>query len=90
MSARLSTLRIGALTLTPSFDPDVTEYAAATSNATNTVTAEPEDEDATVTLKLGGEATANPVTWALGENVLTVEVVNGEAEQTYTVTVTKS
>ena len=50
MSARLSGLTIGALTLTPTFDPNTTEYTATTTNATNTVTATPEDEDATVTI----------------------------------------
>ena len=47
MSARLSGLTIGALMLTPPFDPDTTEYTATTTNATNTVIATPKDEDAT-------------------------------------------
>ena len=54
MSARLSGLTIGALMLTPPFDPDTTEYTATTTNATNTVIATPKDEDATVTILNGG------------------------------------
>ena len=54
------------------------------------MTATPADEDATVALKLGGETVSSPVSWADGENVLTVEVTNGTVTKTYTVTVTKS
>lgn len=90
MSANLSALRIGSLTLTPEFNPGVTSYTASTSNATNAVTATPEDAAASVAVKLNGEETASPVTWATGENVLSLEVTNGDAKKTYTVTVTKS
>lgn len=92
LSARLSGLPIGALTLTPAFDPDTTEYTATTTNATNTVTATPEDASATVTI-LNGEApveNGTAATWATGANTLTVNVKNGTAEKVYTVTVTKS
>lgn len=92
LSARLSGLTIGALTLTPAFDPDTTEYTATTTNATNTVTATPEDASATVTI-LNGEApveNGTAATWATGANTLTVNVKNGTAEKVYTVTVTKS
>jgi len=68
----------------------VTSYTAATTNATNAVTATPEDEDATVAIKLGGTSVTSPVTWQSGENVLTVDVTNGTSTKTYTVTVTKS
>ena len=77
-------LKLGSLTLTPEFDPGVTEYTASTSNAT------PEDSSAAVTLKLGGTAVTSPVTWASGENTLTAEVTNGDVSKTYTVTVTKT
>ena len=88
MSANLTVLKLGSLTLTPEFDPGVTEYTASTSNAT--VTATPEDSSAAVTLKLGGTAVTSPVTWASGENTLTAEVTNGDVSKTYTVTVTKT
>lgn len=68
----------------------MTSYTASTENATNSVTATPEDSNASVSLKLGGETVLSPVTWQVGENVLTVEVKNGDAMKTYTVTVTKS
>lgn len=92
MIADLSLLTIGALTLTPAFDADVTEYAVTTANATNKVTAVAADENATVQI-LNGETeieNGNSATWAVGENTLTVKVTNGSAEKTYTVIVTKS
>lgn len=90
LDASLSELKIGSLTLTPEFDASVTSYTATTTNATNTVTATPTDSAAAVTLMLDGEVVTSPVTWATGENVLSVEVQNGDAVKTYTVTVTKS
>lgn len=90
LSADLTELRLGSLTLTPEFDPGVIEYTASTSNATTAVTATPEDSSAAVTLKLGGAAVTSPVTWASGENTLTAEVTNGDVSKTYTVTVTKT
>ena len=92
LNADLSGLTIGSLTLTPSFDKDVTEYTAATENATNKVTATAADETATVTVKVGDTEIENgsSATWAEGENVVTVEVEDGTVSKTYTVTVTKS
>ena len=92
MSANLSGLTIGSLSLDPPFDKDVTEYTATTSNATNTVTATPEDESAEVAVLNGDTEVANgsATAWAVGENVLTITVKNGTAEKAYTVTVTKS
>jgi hypothetical protein len=92
MSARLSGLTIGALTLDPTFDPDVTVYTANTTNATNTVTATPEDESAEVTILNGETPVENgtAATWTDGANTLTITVKNGNAQMIYTVTVTKS
>ena len=69
----------------------MTEYTATTSNATNKVTATPEDESAAVTIMLGDTeiTSGESATWEVGENVLEITVTNGEAEKTYTVTVTK-
>lgn len=91
MSARLSGLTIGALSLTPAFDPDVTEYTATTTNATNTITATPEDEGAKVSILNGETPVTNgtAATWQEGANTVTITVTNGEAEEGYTVTVTK-
>jgi len=92
LSASLSALAIGTLTLTPEFDPDVTEYTAATTNSTNKITATAEDEGATVTIESDDATIAadGTATWETGENVVTITVTNGEAEEVYTVTVTKS
>lgn len=70
----------------------MTSYSATTSNATNTVTATPEDETATVAILLNGadEVTnGTAAAWSDGENTLTVTVTSGTAETVYTVTVTK-
>lgn len=91
MSARLSGLTIGALSLTPAFDPDVTEYTATTTNATNTITATPEDDEAEVSILNGETPVTNgtAATWQEGANTVTITVTNGEAEEVYAVTVTK-
>lgn len=96
--ATLSALRVGALALTPAFDAETDTYTAATTNATNTVTAVPSDGGATVVITLGsGEdaaevANGSAVTWETGENVITITVTaeDGTTTETYTVTVTKS
>lgn len=90
MSARLSGLSIGALTLSPGFDPDVAEYAAATTSATNKVTATPEDARAAVAITVNGAlGNGSAATWSAGENVVTITVTNGSLSKVYTVTVTK-
>ena len=86
-------MTIGSLTLSPAFDPAVTEYSATTTNATNTVTAIASDENAEVNILLNGStavASGTPATWVVGQNDLTITVTNGDAVKTYMVTVTKS
>ena len=85
-------MTIGALSLTPTFDPGTLEYAVSTTNGQNKVTVTTEDENATVTILLGETAIENgsSPTWEAGENTLTITVTNGEDETVYTVTVTKS
>ena len=92
MSARLSGLTIGALTLTPTFDPDETEYEVTTTAATNKITATPEDENATVEILVGETEidSGDSATWSAGENTVTVTVTNGTETEVYTVTVAKS
>ena len=89
--ATLSSLTIGTLTLTPTFDSDVTTYAVTTSNNQNKVTATATDEDAAIVIKVGDTTIENETapTWETGANTLTVTVTNGSASKTYTVTVTK-
>lgn len=92
MSARLSGLTIGALTLDPTFNPDTEDYTAATTNATNTITATPEDDGAAVTILNGETPVENgtAATWSEGENTVAITVKNGTAQKVYTVSVTKT
>ena len=79
------------MTLSPTFDADVTEYTVTTSNNTNKVTATASDENATIEITKGVASVENgsQVTWSVGENVLEIKVTNGNSSTTYTVTVTK-
>lgn len=90
--ARLANLTIGSLTLSPAFNKSVHVYTAATSNATNTITAIPMDGEADIDIDVGGTPVANgaAATWATGENVVTVVTTIGGETETYTITVTKS
>ena len=90
--ATLSDLKVGALTLTPSFDPDVANYAVSTSNASNAVTATPTDEGATVEITCGKTTyhSGDSITWEAGENTVTITITNKSVTKTYTVVVTKS
>lgn len=90
--AALSTLTIGKLTLSPAFNPGDLEYTAATTNASETVTAAATDSNATIEIKNGSTTVTNGGSASLsaGENTITVKVTNGSNVRTYTVTVTKS
>ena len=94
LNASLSGLTIGSLTLTPEFDPDVTEYTATTTNASNKVTATAADPTATIEILNGETEVENgqSASWSVGDNTLTVKVSDGRGptvEKTYTVTVTR-
>lgn len=84
-------LSITGLTLSPTFDADVLTYTAATTKASDTVTATPVNAEAKVSLSLGGTNVKNgsAVTWAAGANALSVTVKNGNAVKVYNITVTK-
>jgi len=88
----LASLSIGSVSLTPSFDGNVTSYTASTSNATNTVSATAVSENATVVINVNGttHTSGQAATWNTGSNTVTVTVTNGGSAKTYTVTVTKS
>lgn len=92
MDAALSSLTLGSLTLTPAFDPAVTQYTAATSNASNTVTAKAKNPQAAVTIANGETPVTNgqSATWQSGANTLTINVTYGTSAMTYTVAVTKT
>lgn len=80
------------MTLTPSFDSDVTEYAATTSNNTNKVTATATYEDAEIAITLNDNTpvtNGGTATWSEGENTLEITVSGGGEETVYTVMVTK-
>lgn len=90
--AYLATLAIGNKVLTPSFSATTENYTAATTDATNTITATAAKTDATVAIDVDGTPVASgaAATWALGENIVTITVTFGTTTKTYTVTVTKS
>ena len=90
MTASLASLGLGALTLTPAFDPAVTAYTASTTNNSNTVTASGAN-GSTVTIMVNGEAhgSGTPAEWEAGENTVAVTAENSTGKKTYTVTVTK-
>lgn len=92
MDAALASLTLGSLTLTPAFDPAVTQYTAATSNASNTVTAKAKNPQAAVTIANGETPVTNgqSATWQSGANTLTINVTYGTSAMTYTVAVTKT
>ena len=95
--AKLASLKIGSLTLSPTFAATTVEYTAATTNATNTINAVPADAGASVAIELNGAIVPNgsALAWSSansGVNVVTVTVTaeDGTTQKTYTVTVTKS
>lgn len=92
--ATLASLKVGALTLSPTFAANTINYTASTTNASNVVRAVPTDADAEIEVKVGNTEIPNgtAATWAAGSNTLTVKVTaaDGTTTKTYTVTVTKS
>ncbi len=92
--AALSDLRIGSLTLSPSFSSTVTSYTTSTYNATNTITAIPADGSASIQVKVNGAEIDNgtAASWQNGSNTVAVTVIAEDKETTksYTVTVVKS
>lgn len=88
----LASLSIGSLTLDPTFDKDVTEYEAATSNASNTITATATDEHAGVVIAVNGNSIASgaSATWEDGLNHVVVTVSNNGSSRSYFVDVVKS
>lgn len=88
----LSDLTIGSISLSPAFDADVTEYTAATSNATNTITATLNDNTADAVITVNGDSLTNggSASWETGENTVNITVTKGTSSKKYTVIVTKS
>lgn len=90
--ARLASLTLGSLTLSPTFNKSTFSYTTTTANATNTITAVAMNGEATIAILNGETPVTNgaAATWADGANTLTVTVTIGEATETYTVIVTKN
>lgn len=88
----LSDLTIGSIRLSPAFDSDVKEYTAATSNATNTITATLNDNTADAVITVNGDSLTNggSASWETGENTVNITVTKGTSSKKYTVIVTKS
>lgn len=90
--AALSSLTIGDLVLSPSFSSGQLEYEAATTAASDKITAAATASAATIAIKNGSTTVTNgsAASWSAGENTVTVTVTNGTNTRTYTVVVTKS
>ena len=90
--AKLSALSITGVTLTPTFDANITNYTAETTDASNVVTATAADS-ASVTLLVNGTAhtSGQAASWNSGTNtVVAIVTKSGYVSRTYTITVTKS
>lgn len=90
--AYLDSLAVGSLTLSPAFNPAISSYTTSTTNASNTVTVDPDKDAAVVEIKVNGSAVANggTATWTTGANTVEIKVTYGTTSRTYSVAVTKS
>lgn len=95
----LASLSLGAAKLSPAFAAATTTYTATTTNSSNVINAIPADAGATIEITNTHDTDQTDtydngaaIQWAAGENTVKVKVTaaNGTANQTYTVTVTKS
>lgn len=76
---------------TEGFSPEILDYTATTSNATNKITATATDPEAVILIEVNEEELENEgsAEWVDGGNAVVITVTNGEEETVYTVTVTK-
>ena len=95
--ATIASLKIGALTLSPTFAAETTSYTATTTNGKNKIDVVPADAGASVVIMLNGEIVPNSsdLTWSSANSgvntvVVTVTAEDGTTQKAYTVTVTKS
>ena len=92
--ANLAALKIGNVSLKPTFASATASYTASTTAASNVVTATPANAGATVEVKVGNKVIENgkAATWAEGSNTVTIDVTaeDGTTKKSYTVAVTKS
>ena len=91
-NAYLASLTVGSLELSPAFDRLKKNYTATTTSASAVLTAVAKDGDATIVCKKGSTTIENGSTVQFTNDAvttLTVTVTNGDAENTYTVAVTR-
>ena len=89
----LSALSIGNKTLTPAFDPEILAYTLSTEDASDILTLDVFPDDSIVTVTLGEDVLedyAEGITWADGENTLTIALEKGDLSTEYVITVTAS
>lgn len=91
-AVHLNSIAVDSLTLVPTFDADTLEYAVATTDATNTVTATA-DSGVQISATVNGNAytLGDAVTWDTGDNTVVITASkSGYTSTSYTVVVTKS
>jgi hypothetical protein len=91
-NAYLASLTVGSLELSPAFDRLKKNYTATTTSASAVLTAVAKDGDATIVCKKGSTTIEHGSTVQFTNDAvttLTVTVTNGDAENTYTVAVTR-
>jgi HK97 family phage major capsid protein len=88
----LAGLTVGAVSLSPTFDPETLAYTATVTGASDVITANPSQAKAKVHIEFGGQNYPNGASlkWKTGANVVDIVVENGVSKRTYTVTATKS
>ncbi len=87
--ARLASLSVGAVALSPTFDPEKLAYTATVTNAQDIVSVATQSPNATVKMLYDGKPTSASIKWTSGKKNLEVIVKVGTATRTYTVAVTK-
>ena len=89
--AKLATLAMNGLTLSPTFDPDVTTYTATTSTNSNTISATGENNAvASIIVNGSGHTSGQAATWRSGSNTVVVTATkDGYTPTAYVITVTK-
>jgi hypothetical protein len=91
-NAYLASLTLGDLEFTPAFDRLKKNYTATATSASAAINATAKDGDATIVIKAGNSVVQNGGNVAFANNsvtTVTVTVTNGDAENVYTIEVTR-
>ena len=88
----LQSLAVGTETLSPTFNPATLTYNVTAAGTSGAIEAVPAQASAAVEISYGGKNVRNgrTVTYATGNNPLTVTVKNGNAKTVYTVNINKA